>query len=72
MSTIYGAQSAFQAFSPLWRQWWISVMADELMIQSVGGAKPYVPVVINRQQDADWLIFGRIADKNVANLQPYP
>lgn len=47
-------------------------MADELMIQSVGGAKPYVPVVINRQQDADWLIFGRIADKNVANLQPYP
>lgn len=72
MSTIYGAQSAFQAFSPLWRQWWISVSADELMIKSVSGAKPHGPVAIKRQQDADWLISDRIPDKNVAYMQPNP
>jgi hypothetical protein len=29
-------------------------------------------VFIKRQQDADWLISDRIADKNVANMQPNP
>ena len=72
MATVYSAQGAFQAFPSLRRQWWIGVMADELMIQSVGGAKPYVPVVIKRQQDADWLISDRIPDKNVAYMQPNP
>lgn len=42
------------------------------MIQSVGDAKPYGPLVIKRQQDADWLISDCIADKNVACLQPNP
>lgn len=72
MATIYGAQGAFQALPPLWRQRWIGVTADKLMIQSISGGQSNGPVVIERQQDADWLIPDTIADKIVAELQPDP